>query len=165
MIEAGEEGTSSIILNAPAWDQRWDDWCRVVFPTLEASLLSSGLSRVLGIVCFHPQYETPPVEYLARNRFGHMHSSERIREWLSEQDPSLSDATSDEDLQWAAACQRRSPHAMINVLWASQLEIAESKRKSSVLYSRNIRKALEVGRTSFDQSAQNERNPRLEDRI
>ena len=38
---------------------RWDEWHQRVFPTLEATLLAAGLSRTLGIVCFHPCYLTP----------------------------------------------------------------------------------------------------------
>ena len=37
---------------------------------------------------------------------------------------------------------RHSPHATINVLWASQLEAAEGKRKSAQLYSANVRRLL-----------------------
>ena len=38
---------------------RWGEWHQRVFPTLEATLLAAGLSRTLGIVCFHPCYLTP----------------------------------------------------------------------------------------------------------
>ena len=40
----------------------------------------------------------------------------------------------DAELQWAGSYMRRSPHAMINVLWAQQLEAAENIRSSSSLY-------------------------------
>ena len=43
---------------------------------------------------------------------------------------------------WAGAAMRHSPHATINVLWASQLEAAEGKRKSAQLYSANVRRLL-----------------------
>ena len=33
--------------------------CELVFPLLESSVLSAGLGRTLGIVCFHPEYSTP----------------------------------------------------------------------------------------------------------
>ena len=84
-------------------------WYTVVFPMLEASLLASGLSRTLGIVCFHPAYSTPSAEWLARHRFGHMHSTTRLRAWLDEHDRTLSEATTDEDLHWAGSIQLRQP--------------------------------------------------------
>ena len=42
----------------------------------------------------------------------------------------------------SGAAMRHSPHATINVLWASQLEAAEGKRKSAQLYSANVRRLL-----------------------
>ena len=51
-------------------------------------------------------------------------------------------AVSDDELAWAGAAMRHSPHATINVLWASQLEAAEGKRKSAQLYSANVRRLL-----------------------
>ena len=60
MVGGGEERWSSILLAAPAWDGRWDAWCRDVFPLLEWSLLSSGLSRTLGIVCCRPTHRALP---------------------------------------------------------------------------------------------------------
>ena len=44
---------------------RWGEWHQRVFPTLEATLLAAGLSRTLGIVCFHPCYLTPFVLFVA----------------------------------------------------------------------------------------------------
>ena len=115
MVEEGESRTSSIILAAPHWDTRWEDWYRCVFPVLEASVLTSGLGRELGIVCFHPEYMTPDDGWLARHRFGHMHPSSRLRRYVDEHDALLSRSLSNDALQWAASYQRRSPHAMINV--------------------------------------------------
>ena len=114
MLSSGEAEVSSIVLSAPEWDGRWEAWCQIVFLVLEASLLASGLSRTLGVVCFHPQYATPPVEWLARHRFGHMHSTQRLRAWLDQHDPTLSAASTDDAIEWAGSVQRRSPHAMIN---------------------------------------------------
>ena len=158
MVARGEAGASSILLAAPAWDGRWAAWCTEVFPVLEASLLASGLSRQLGIVCFHPEYETPSAQYLARHRFGHMHSQDRIRSWVQSERPDLSKATSDETLAWAAAYQRRSPHAVINVLWAAQLEAAEQRRTSSRLYTRNVGVAIAGGREALELAAAAERS-------
>ena len=157
MLEGGEAATSSIILAAPGWDGDYERWSTEVFPCLEASLLASRRARDLGIVCFHPKYVTPSEEWLARHRFGHMHSTARLRGYVDEQDAPLSAATDDEALAWASAYQRRSPHAMINVLWSRQLEIAETKRRSSSLYTRNIRTALSAGRDELERAADEER--------
>ena len=157
MLSRGQQGCSSIILSAPCWDDRWAEWYELVFPTLESSVLSAGLGRTLGIVCFHPDYSTPDAAYLARNRFGHMHSTERLRRWLDEADAPLSQRTEDSLLHWAGSYQRRSPHAMINVLWAEQLEVAETKRKSKVLYSRNVAKVLQAGLLELERQSALER--------
>ena len=157
MLDNGESGTSSILLSAPRWDDRWTAWHREVFPLLEASVLSAGLGRELGIVCFHPEYSTPDDEWLVRHRFGHMHAVTKLRAWAEQQkDAELANA-SDDELAWAGSYQRRSPHAMINVLWARQLEQAEQKRKSAVLYTRNMRRALAEGREALDAASARER--------
>ena len=160
MLRAGQQGCSSIILSAPCWDARWTEWCELVFPLLESSVLSAGLGRTLGIVCFHPEYSTPDAAYLARHRFGHMHSTDRLRRWLDEADPPLSARTDDGLLHWAGSYQRRSPHAMIKVLWAEQLELAETKRKSRVLYSRNVAKVLQAGLVELERQSAVERAAR-----
>ena len=134
--------------------------CELVFPLLESSVLSAGLGRTLGIVCFHPEYSTPDAAYLARHRFGHMHSTDRLRRWLDEADPPLSARTDDGLLHWAGSYQRRSPHAMINVLWAEQLEVAETKRKSRTLYSRNVAKVLQEGLVELERQSAAERAAR-----
>ena len=157
MVRSGEDGTSSILLMAPAWDARWDAWREDVFPALEASLLAAGLGRTLGIVCFHPCYETPDESWLARHRFGHMHSTTRLRRWVRAEDAALSERVSDDELQWAGSYQRRTPHATINVLWARQLEVAETKRDSASLYTRNVRRCLAAGLENLHESAQRER--------
>ena len=186
MLRAGQAGCSSIVLSAPCWDARWTEWCELVslphispisplhlpyispvsprcelvFPLLESSVLSAGLGRTLGIVCFHPEYSTPDAAYLARHRFGHMHSTDRLRRWLDEADPQLSARTDDGLLHWAGSYQRRSPHAMINVLWAEQLEVAETKRKSRTLYSRNVAKVLQEGLVELERQSAAERAAR-----
>ena len=157
MVEGGEARTSSILLSAPHWDERWDEWCHVVFPLLEEAVLAAGLGRELGIVCFHPEYVTPNEEWLARHRFGHVHSTARLRSYLEIHDLDLAASSSDDEILWAGSYQRRSPHATINVLWARQLEQAEQKRKSSLLYTRNMRKALGEGRTALESQSREER--------
>ena len=72
-------------------------------------------------------------------------------------DAPLSASVSDEELHWAGSYQRRSPHATINVLWSRHLEIAEQKRKSAQLYTRNLRRALAVGLEELHDEAQRER--------
>lgn len=144
MLEGGEETTSSIILSAPAWDNRWLEWRDTIFPLLESGVIAAGLGRTVGIVCFHPAYDVPSPAYLAKHRFGHMHSLATLRRWLREHEPHLESGLSDGDLSTAAAQMRRSPHAVINVLWSRQLEVAEAKRRSSLLYATNIARILAV---------------------
>ena len=62
-----------------------------------------------------------------------MHGLPTLRGWLDRHEPTLSADTDDEALHWAGSVQRRSPHAMINVLWAEQLAAAEVKRASPSL--------------------------------
>lgn len=157
MLEAGEGGCSSIVLAAPAWDGSFDRWRDVVFPSLESSVLAAGLGRTLGVVCFHPRYATPPPSFLARQRFGHMHGGPTLRRYLQEHEPALSAGTTDDELAWAGAYMRRSPHAMINVLWSRQLEVAEQKRRSSLLYATNLARCLAVGRPALEAEAERER--------
>ena len=140
MLAAGQARTSSILLTAPAWDDDFAAWRDEVFPALEESVLASGLGRSIGVVCFHPKYEIPSQKFLARRPFGHMRSTEKLRRWLDEDKDPM--AVSDDELAWAGAAMRHSPHATINVLWASQLEAAEGKRKSAQLYSANVRRLL-----------------------
>lgn len=77
--------------------------------------------------------------------FGHMHSVPRLRQWYNHPDASsLSSSSpnpplSDNEIAAGGAWQRRTPHAVINVLRAEQLEAAEGRRRSGQLYERNIR--------------------------
>ena len=73
--------------------------------------IAAGLGRQLGIVCFHPAYVTPDEAWLARHRFGHMHSARKLRGYVELHDAELAARTSDAELAWAGAYQRRSPHA------------------------------------------------------
>ena len=72
-----------------------------------------------------------------------MHSLPRLKNWYNQYSSSLDDesATSLDDNEIAAggAFQRRTPHAVINVLRAEQLEAAEGRRSTGELYERNIR--------------------------
>ena len=108
-------------------------------------------------MCFHPHYSTPDEAWLARHRFGHMYSPRKLREYVALHDDELAASVTDEELLWAGSYQRRSPHAMINVLWARHLEQAEQKRKSSLLYTRNLRRALGEGREVLELASAEER--------
>ncbi|GMI63180.1 hypothetical protein ScalyP_jg5187 [Parmales sp. scaly parma] len=141
MRSKGEQHTSSMIFTAPSWDNNFESWHKRLFPVLEASILAAGLGREIGIVCFHPGYLTPAPDHLSRNPFGHLPSTKKLRSWLDEHDERFSSSMNDDELTLAASYQRKSPHAMINVLWSRQLEVAEQKRKSSLLYTQNIKKA------------------------
>ena len=46
---------------------------------------------------------------------------------------------------------------MINVLWSRQLEVAEGKRRSSALYTRNARVCLREGRAALERCSAEER--------
>lgn len=167
MLERGQEGCAGVVLSAPAFDGDWETWHAKVFPVLEESLLAAGLGRELGIVCFHPSYETPGLEFLRRHRFGHMHHASKLLRWVDaapdarELREALAKAGgkggAEAGAKWAGGYQRRSPHAMINVLWAGQLEAAEGVRESEGLYVRNLRRLLREGRGKLDEDARKER--------
>ena len=76
--------------------------------------------------------------------FGHMHSVPRLKKWYNEHfSPSTEQVEpsqlSDNEIAAGGAWQRRTPHAVINVLRAEQLEAAEGRRSTGKLYERNIR--------------------------
>jgi hypothetical protein len=86
-----------------------------------------------------------------------MQSTARLRRWHEAVDAPLSRTLSDDEVHWAGSYQRRSPHATINVLWTRQLEVAERRRNSANLYTRNLRRALAVGFERLHAEAQRER--------
>jgi len=140
MVEAGpggKTGVSSILLSAPLFDKDFSLWSGPVFTMLEAGVGAAGAEPIIGVVCFHPRYATP--DGSSWPGFGHMHSVPRLRKWMNEQDPQLSVKLSDDQIAAGGAWQRRTPHAVLNVLRANQLEAAESRRQSPQMYSRNIR--------------------------
>jgi hypothetical protein len=75
--------------------------------------------------------------------FGHMHSVPRLKKWYNEYNPpssaNASPSLTDDEIAAGGAWQRRTPHAVINVLRAEQLEAAEGRRSTGELYGRNIR--------------------------
>ena len=122
-------------------------------PTTQARL-----SRTLGIVCFHPLYSTPGEPFLRKHRFGHMYAPRKLLAWVESADPTgLFQTVTLPQLQWSGSYQRRSPHAMINVLWSHQLEAAENKRDSENLYVRNVRRLLKEGIPKLEREAAKER--------
>jgi hypothetical protein len=157
MLTEGDKEVSSIVMACPSWDNRWSAWYEDVFPLLEESVIVAKLSRTLGIVCFHPNYVTPSETFLRKHRFGHMHPPRKLAAWVESSDSALASKLSLPQLNWAGSYQRRSPHAMINVLWSHQLELAENKRTSENLYVRNIRRLLKEGIPKLEREAARER--------
>jgi hypothetical protein len=80
-------GVSSILLAAPGWDTHFEMYCSIIFPLLENTVQILELTEQIGIVCFHPQYQTPDGRSFPG--FGHMHSVPRLYQWLSEYKPYL----------------------------------------------------------------------------
>ena len=70
-----------------------------------------------------------------------MHSVPRLKQWYTQCTtiPSASQSLSDNEIAAGGAWQRRTPHSVINVLRAEQLEAAEGRRRTGELYGRNIR--------------------------
>eukprot|EP00571_Detonula_confervacea_P013456 CAMPEP_0172306250 /NCGR_PEP_ID=MMETSP1058-20130122/7356_1 /TAXON_ID=83371 /ORGANISM="Detonula confervacea, Strain CCMP 353" /LENGTH=607 /DNA_ID=CAMNT_0013018071 /DNA_START=416 /DNA_END=2239 /DNA_ORIENTATION=+ len=158
MVAAGPTGVSSILLSAPGFDDNFELWAGPIFAMLETCVGAIQAEEMVGIVCFHPQYVTPDGK--SWPGFGHMHSVPRLKKWYNQHLPSspivitptstpieveaaLAAITqpdlSDDEIAAGGAWQRRTPHAVINVLRAEQLEAAESRRSTGELYERNIR--------------------------
>ena len=131
----GKHGVSSILLSAPCFDNDFDLWSGPVFAMLEAGVSAIQAEEVIGVVCFHPEYVTPDGSTFPG--FGHMHSLPRLKKWFNEF--TSSSKLTDNEIAAGGAWQRRTPHAVINVLRAEQLEAAEGRRESGILYERNIR--------------------------
>lgn len=152
---SGNEGISSILLAAPEFDEDLDLWAGPIFALLETGVLAAQASSQVGVVCFHPRYATP--DGTTWPGFGHMHSVPRLEAWVKSDDtdarkkkkkvksqsPNLE--LSKDDVAAGGAWQRRTPHATINVLRADQLEMAESRRDTPLLYRRNIQKLMDIG--------------------
>jgi hypothetical protein len=70
-----------------------------------------------------------------------MHSVPRLKQWYTQYTtiPLSSQSLSDNEIAAGGAWQRRTPHSVINVLRAEQLEAAEGRRRTGELYGRNIR--------------------------
>uniref|UniRef100_A0A7S1CXD3 Uncharacterized protein n=1 Tax=Cyclophora tenuis TaxID=216820 RepID=A0A7S1CXD3_CYCTE len=190
MIQAGPDGedggVSSILLAAPAFDDELDMWAGPVFALLETGVLAAQASSQVGVVCFHPRYATP--DGTTWPGFGHMHSVPRLEAWVADDQYAGKDeqgniirkkkiklkktgaeletgsttttSLSTEDVAAGGAWQRRTPHATINVLRADQLEMAESRRDTPLLYRRNIRKLMEIGNHKLLSDLEKERDMR-----
>jgi hypothetical protein len=138
MLVAGPKEISSILLAVPNFDDRFRLWAGPVFTALEHSVIAAQATKTLGVVCFHPQYQTPDGSTFPG--FGQMHSVTRLQKWSGGggemMDRSLAAA--------GGAWQRRTPHAVINVLRAEQLVAAEALRNTPQLYKENIQKLLAI---------------------
>mmetsp|Transcript_7989 Transcript_7989/g.11529 ORF Transcript_7989/g.11529 Transcript_7989/m.11529 type:complete len:323 (-) Transcript_7989:102-1070(-) len=161
MIDAGpsgKEGISSILMAAPNFDDDFDLWAGPIFAMLEAGVVAAGAETSVGVVCFHPQYATP--DGTSFPGFGHMHSVPRLQQWVKDNAPTQD--LSAEDVAAGGAWQRRTPHATINVLRADQLEAAEGRRQSGIMYSENICKLIGkpggVGNEKLTKDLERERN-------
>ena len=103
-------------------------------------MLASGLGRSIGVADVRARRST---RSRARNswRGGRLATCARRRSCGGERRGQGPDAAvSDDELAWAGAAMRHSPHATINVLWASQLRIRRAVVKSAQLYSANVRR-------------------------
>lgn len=136
---SGKNGISSILLSVPSYDTNFPYWSGPIFTILQSSVIAAKATSSFGVVCFHPQYATP--DGTSWPGFGQMHSVPRLRSWL-QKDIDNNDTNelllSNEDIAAGGAWQRRTPHAIVNVLRADQLEKAEKKRSTKNLYVRNI---------------------------
>jgi len=142
MITARPTGVSSILLSAPGYDDNFKLWAGPIFAMLETCVGAVQTEEMVGVVCFHPQYVTPDGKSFPG--FGHMHSLPRLKKWYKEHFTSSSEQSepshlSDNEIAAGGAWQRRTPHAVINVLRAEQLEAAEGRRSTGELYERNVR--------------------------
>jgi hypothetical protein len=186
-VKKNLDGISSILLAAPGWDDHYDTWCTSIFPILEVSIQALDLTEEIGIVCFHPCYQTPDGRSFPG--FGHMHSVPRLRQWMMDhkpyeeiqtameqsipdlltlnviQNPIVMDNNDDDSKNIllsalataGGAWQRRTPHATINVLRANQLAAAESKRVTPTLYTTNILRLSRIGWVQLQESFDHER--------
>ena len=137
---SGRRGVSSILLSAPGYDSDFALWAGPVFAMLESGVGAVEAEEIVGVVCFHPGYRTPDGNSFPG--FGHMHSLPRLRKWYHDLTPAEhrpAHPLTDDDVAAGGAYQRRTPHAVVNVLRADQLEVAEGLRSSGELYERNIR--------------------------
>jgi hypothetical protein len=165
MLQAGPDartgGISSILLAAPAFDTNFTLWSGPVFCLLEAGVIAASATDAIGVVCFHPRYQTPDGSSFPG--FGHMHSVPRLQAWLKDYFRSQESlpqqlASSVEAVAAAGgAWQRRTPHATINVLRADQLSVAENQRSTTDLYVKNILQLQSVGWDVLQQKLQEER--------
>ena len=142
MIAARPSGVSSILLSAPGYDDNFKLWAGPIFAMLETCVSAVQAEEMVGVVCFHPSYVTPDGK--SWPGFGHMHSVPRLKKWYNEHfkpssEQSEPSSLTDNEIAAGGAWQRRTPHAVINVLRAEQLEAAEGRRSTGELYERNIR--------------------------
>ncbi|GAX12552.1 hypothetical protein FisN_13Lh004 [Fistulifera solaris] len=148
MLDVGPEKTSSILLAAPEFDNRFEEWSALFFSILQACIVAVSLTDTIGVVCFHPEYKVSDGQTWPG--FGHMHSVPKLQQ--------LTDIDLWNEAAAGGAWQRRTPHATLNVLWAPQLALAEKQRKTTSLYRENIRKLVHgIGVEKLQQDLEQER--------
>lgn len=170
MLTAGPTEISSVLLAAPAFDDQWEYWSGPYFAVLQACVVASQTADTVGVVCFHPSYQTP--DGSTWSGFGQMHSVPRLQQWCNrpvnargvvverERDHGQQPLWRTwEQAAAGGAWQRRTPHATLNVLRADQLAAAEDRRDSAKLYPANIAKLVDViGVEQLEEDLQRERN-------
>eukprot|EP00594_Rhizosolenia_setigera_P019503 CAMPEP_0178961878 /NCGR_PEP_ID=MMETSP0789-20121207/13998_1 /TAXON_ID=3005 /ORGANISM="Rhizosolenia setigera, Strain CCMP 1694" /LENGTH=478 /DNA_ID=CAMNT_0020645855 /DNA_START=323 /DNA_END=1762 /DNA_ORIENTATION=- len=161
------DGISSILLSAPGYDDSFSLWSGPIFTMLESIVTStSSAQKFIGVVCFHPYYKIPD-ENSQFPGFGQMHSLPRLTQWVNDSnsdnnnydDGNISPSPlTREEIAAGGAWQRRSPHSIINVLRADQLEMAEQIRNTPTLYKRNVNVLIkDIGMESLQEEFLNER--------
>jgi hypothetical protein len=115
----------------------WPSWCMSYGASCFCSLITVPIIFTLPLSDVTPDGQSWP-------GFGHMHSVPRLKKWYNQYRSVVSSSPespplSDNEIAAGGAWQRRTPHAVINVLRAEQLEAAEGRRSTGELYGRNIR--------------------------
>ena len=82
-----------------------------------------------------------------------MHSAPRLRTWVDKAGLGVEEG----EVERGGAWMRRTPHAVINVLRADQLQKAEGRRDTQVLYAKNIAALRKVGWDVLEDELRTER--------
>lgn len=156
MVRLGPTKVSSILLAAPAFDDDFPLWSGPMFAMLETSVAAIMEAQAeIGVVCFHPHYKIPN-EQSGFPGFGQMHSITKLQSFVVVQDSTKT--LTRNDIAAGGAWQRRTPHATINVLRADQLQQAEGRRNTGLLYARNIRVLTDLGSEKLQTDLHYEQN-------
>eukprot|EP00527_Entomoneis_sp_CCMP2396_P001519 CAMPEP_0198143832 /NCGR_PEP_ID=MMETSP1443-20131203/10703_1 /TAXON_ID=186043 /ORGANISM="Entomoneis sp., Strain CCMP2396" /LENGTH=352 /DNA_ID=CAMNT_0043807119 /DNA_START=402 /DNA_END=1460 /DNA_ORIENTATION=+ len=178
LLSVPESEISTTLLSLPAIGPGNDREAHARFAAV-VELISRNLclfrgDGVFGLVHFHPAYERNLIHPVNKPAFGHLPPQSWLRSMLRhngnvEQAKSLTD----KDLEMSNY-QRRSPHTVINILRASQLnaavgaksivdlEILEDgtteKASGIPLYSRNVIRLAGQGEEKLQSAVENEMN-------